>query len=299
MIGSAIRQLAAAREVALLSAAFDEAIVQIWDLARQTQIGEFRTQFAFGGCNLAFEPKGTYVVAGNSAKNGTIAAYEVLSGKEAWKRNGIRYPTHLRFGPSGHQISCTIDNRVVELLDTKTGSTNRVLKGVRRYFEGQSGQTLAVPSSSSAYLLRTGATAPVAEFQIERLTFAVLDAAFGPDCLYLTESTGPLRCIDCATGSERWRFNPPAGSHVLRLHYNADDQMTYGVLWHYEKGAFRYLVRFDPRTGEMEHISALSSWEEEFIASDHRLVTSSGEIVDLRSGDIVGSLSFPKREYPD
>jgi hypothetical protein len=58
-----------------------------------------------------------------------------------------------------------------------------------------------------------------AEFSIEgansarvpRLTFAMLDAAFNRDTLCLTEATGPVRCLDCDTASERWRYQPPRG----------------------------------------------------------------------------------------
>ncbi len=182
MIGSAITQLAGARRIALLSAGFDESIVQLWDVAHRKQIGEFKAQFTFGGANLALDPNGRCIVTGVSSRSGTIAAYDALSGRELWTRSRVRYPTYLRFSPSGHQISCTIDDRAVELLNAETGSTSLILEGVRAYFEGGSGQTFRVLNSRSHYLLRPDASRPT-EFQIKQSTFAVLDACFGPDDL--------------------------------------------------------------------------------------------------------------------
>ena len=299
MMRSAIRQLAAARNVALVSAAFDETTVQLWDIARRQQIGEFQARFAFGANNLALHPDGGRIATGISSGRGTIASYEGPDGVMVWQRGRISYPARLRFSPSGHHISCTIDNRKVELIDAKTGVTNVVHDGVRNYFEGDFGQRLIVPTSGAGYVLRADAELSENEFRIDKLTFAPLDAAFGPDRLYLTESGGPVRCIDCLTGEERWRFDPPPESHILRLHYSPEDDFTYGVLWHYEKGLFRYLLRFDRVDGCATQMCTLDSSEEAFVAVSHQLITSSGNIIDLSNGQTVGSLPFPQKEYPD
>jgi hypothetical protein len=215
-----------------------------------------------------------------------------------WQRSGIPYPTDLHFGPGGHWISCVVEDRKVELIDPRTGETNTVLDRARNYFEGPCGQLLTVPKGR-AYLLRTGAPLPNAKFQVDQLAFALLDAAFSPDSLYLTEPGGPTRCIDCLVGSERWRFDPPLGSHVLKLYYSAKDNFTYGILWHYEQGLFRYLVRFNPTDGQMVRLCSLDSWEEAFVPATHQLITSSGSIVNLADGEIVGMLRFPQKRYPD
>jgi len=134
---------------------------------------------------------------------------------------------------------------------------------------------------------------------IPKLTFAILSVAFTPGTACITESGGPVRCVDCASGKELWRHTPPTDSHILDLHYNALDGFVYGVAWHYQRGEFRYLVRLDSETGKATRVRDLKSWVEVFSDATEQLVTSSGEIIDLSSGEAVGQLCFPQREYPD
>ena len=50
--------------------------------------------------------------------------------------------------------------------------------------------------------------------RLPNLSFALLDAAFGPDRLCLSEAGGPVRCVDCRSGSEIWRYVPPKETHT-------------------------------------------------------------------------------------
>lgn len=295
MRGSAIRELAGARMVPLICAAFDESVVQVWDLSTQQKTGEFTAWFDFGARNMAMHPRGKSIVTGISRRDGRIASYETSTGKQMWLQDHVPYPAKIRFGPSGEYLFCTLDNRRVERVDAQTGDKTEVLRNTAQYVEGPDGYAFIAPSSASAgYALRNDHPIP-----IPRLTFAVLDIAFGTDRLCITESGGPVRCCGYQTGAEYWKYTPPAGSHVLALHHNRLDGFFYGILWHYETGDFRYLIRFDAETGQASNICKLHSWEEVFSESTQQLVTSSGEIIDLSSGEAVGELGFPEKEYPD
>jgi hypothetical protein len=54
---------------------------------------------------------------------------------------------------------------------------------------------------------------------VPRLTFAVLDAAFSPNALCITEACGVVRCIDLGLGLERWRYVPPQSDHLTFLRF--------------------------------------------------------------------------------
>ena len=69
-----------------------------------------------------------------------------------------------------------------------------------------------------------------------KLSFAVLDAAFSPDALCLTEAAGVVRCVDLELGIERWRYVPPKSHHLIFLSYNHADHSFYGTQWMYESG---------------------------------------------------------------
>jgi len=294
MIGSAIRELSAARTVLLICAGFVESTVQIWDLLTQHKTGEFAAQFEFGSTNLALHPDGEYVVTGISGRKGSIANYKLPDYELVWLRDRLPDPGQIRFSQSGKHVSFSVNTRRIERVDALTGSTTEVLRQIDHYIEGPNGHALTVPSPGLTYLLRSEH-----EVAIPKLTFALLDVAFGPDRLCITESTGPVRCLAYLTGAEHWRYKPAEGSHVLKLHYNRLDGFFYGVVWHYEKGQFRYLARFDTKTGQPTRLRNLKSWDEVFSEATQQCVTSSGEIIDLSTGEIAGELAFPLKEYPD
>ena len=177
----------------------------------------------------------------------------------------------------------TVDGRVVE-----------VIKGTEQYLDGGKGRVLVVPSGEAPYLLRDGSR----ESKVERLTFALMDTAFGADSICLTESTGPVRCVDYETGNVRWRFDPEPGSHVLALYYSEKAAVYYGTWRHYERHLYCRLLRFSPVTGGREVVCELGSPEVAFSAAD-QLVTSAGDVIDLATGRTVSKLDFPQKEYPD
>jgi hypothetical protein len=91
MIASAIREIAAARTSPLICAAFFEGNVQVWDLKAQQQTSEFSARFASGARTLAMDPAAELIVAGVSAKRGSVASYTVPDGKAMWIRNRVEH----------------------------------------------------------------------------------------------------------------------------------------------------------------------------------------------------------------
>jgi hypothetical protein len=178
----------------------------------------------------------------------------------------------------------------VEIVDACSGATVRMLERTGQYFVGPNNRELLISSSDSSYFIIQESH----KVSIPKLTFALLDAAFSPDTVCITESTGPVRCIDCVSGAELWSHAPPADSHALRLHYNDRDGAFYGVVWHYQRGEFHYLVRFDARTGQTTRLCDLNEGVETFSAATQQLVSSTGEVFDLSTGDVVGELAFPR-----
>jgi hypothetical protein len=295
MIGSAIREMSAARTVPLISAAFFEGHVQIWNLDSQRMEGEFPVR-KNGSMNLTMHPDGEFIVAGFSAKRGSVMAHATPDGAIMWRRDKIEEGGFLRFDRSGLRVSFPRGRREsVERLDARSGVTVELLEHTGRYVDGPNDYALLASSSGPNYLVVRRDD----KVSVPKLTFAILDAAFSSATVCITESGGPVRCVDCVTGAELWRYTPPDGSHALRLHYNCVDGFFFGVVWHYDRGQFRYLVRFDAETGQAIIVCSLDSWEEVFYEAAQQVVTSSGGIINLSSGEMVGELAFPLKEYPD
>ena len=196
MTGSAIRQLAAARDVAWVCAAFVETTVQVWDVIRQQKLSEFEARYDFGANNLAMHPDGKLIVSGISRKSGTVAAYEVPSGEQLWQIGRLPYPAGLRFSPLGDRISCTTRNRRVERIDTTSGLVLETIDNADDFFEDANRHSLVARKSGRFYLLKSSIDSKGKEFRIPKMTFSVLDVAFAPDSVYITEPGGPVRCFE-------------------------------------------------------------------------------------------------------
>lgn len=299
MLASAIRELAASRHPQWIAAAYFEKTVQIWDPNTQRRISEFSTVFHSGAKNLAFALDAGMLVAGLSKARGKVVAYEVPSGKKLWERKLI-HPNLLRFHTSGESVFCTVNNnRSVVRLDRRTGMTLEILEGIEQYIEGPYGDALSVPAlkkSNPFCLLGRGGN-----FNISKVSFALLDAQFLPRSVCLSEACGPVRCISCIDGSLEWMFEPGIDKHVLRLHYSAGMDTLFGILTNLNKKGIgsRSLVRFEVKGGACEHVCELDSWEEAFLHTTDQLITSAGEIRNLSNGVLVDRLDFPSREYPD
>jgi hypothetical protein len=180
-------------------------------------------------------------------------------------------------------------------LDAATGATLESWVGVRRAFDSPYSNLLFLERRNRGYLIKGGAK----ETGVPNLSFALLDAAFSPERLCLSEACGPVRCIECHSGVEQWRYDPPKDSHVLRLHYRASDSAFYGVQWEFNRGTSRTLFRFVGDGSRYEEICELRSWDEEFCMDVDALVTSTGEVLSLAEGNVVARLDFPQKHYPD
>ena len=297
MFASAIRELATSSSPQWLATAFFESKIQIWDLKNRERINEFQTVFCAGANNLALAPHGGLLVAGVSRNSGKVAAYEVPSGRKIWEQRLV-YPSSLRFHPSGQSILCTRNERSIVRIDARSGDVLEVIGRTIRYIEDASGDFLRIPIEKANNQI--GIFGRGYAFNVDTQGLWLLDAKFSPHSVCLSQARGIVRCFSYAEGKLLWSFDPGSSSHVLRLHYSPIRNAFFGILWNFEKGGPRYLMKFDATTGLPEPVCEFDSWEEAFLDTDDQLVTSTGEIRDLSSGAVVGRLAFPQREYhPD
>jgi hypothetical protein len=116
-------------------------------------------------------------------------------------------------------------------LDSGTGSTVADFVGIKKAWDSPYTDLLLLETRSRGYTIKGPK-----DWRIPSLSFALLDAAFGPDRVCVSEAGGAVRCVDCASGSEIWRYLPPRDTHVLRLYYRRPDRHFYGVQWEYSRG---------------------------------------------------------------
>src|SRR6185312_14848139 len=154
MIGSAIREMAAARTVPLISAAFYEGHVQIWDIESQRMQGEFPIRFRSGSASLTMHPDGEFIVAGFSARRGSVIAYSTPAGGIMWRRDDIDEGSLLSFDQSGLYVSFSRGRQQrVERVNARSGVTVAVLEHTGRYVSGPNESALLASSSLPNYFI--------------------------------------------------------------------------------------------------------------------------------------------------
>lgn len=296
MRASAIRCMAPSKRSTRVAAATLENHVQIWDVETRAVVSEFETVFSFGGHRLSLDPLGERCIAAawKAGKRGGVACYETSTGKLIWHRQDLRQTQRVRFSPGGEVAWCVPDSGPSKLLDTANGKTLDALTGLRDIFDSEYSADLLLEKRKRDYILRKEKAR-----QIPRLTFAILDVAFGPQSFAISESGGPLRCIGSSTGTELWRQSPGKQIHFVRVWYRQTDGQFYGVQWEFQTGSFRSLVRLDANSGEPNVICQLNSWEEVYCPKFDCVVTSNGDVLDLSDGSLRHRLQFPQIEYPE
>lgn len=294
---SAIRELAAARNAPRVAAAFVERTIQIWDLCKSACLSEFDTVYDFGGGHRsALNPTGETCVAAGWIKGarGGVACYDALTGVPLWHRTDIRQTRFVNFSCSGDALWVGVNAGRFQKLDAGTGATVDHHVGVGEVFESPHSNLLLLATRNRGYVLRGEK-----DIRIPHLSFGLLDVAFSPDRLCLTEAGGPVRCLDCQSGVEVWRYEPPRDTHILRLGYRPADRSFYGVQWEYQHGTSRTLFQFAGHASRYEELCQLRSCYEEFCENGDVLVTSEGDVISVADGTIINKLTFPQKDYPD
>lgn len=252
-------------------------LVSIWDIDEGTHKGSFRTHLDYGGHRLAISPDGQLCAAGAYSIYG-ISVYNVPDGSVVWTRKDLKKVQWLGFDPTSGNLLAGFDSKPLHVLNSRTGETLETLRGVRQKKCNPYNDTCLVDGTKLE--IRGNAGKPIV---LQRCTFAILDGAFSPGVVYLTESGGPLRAIDCTNGALLWEYIPENGSHFPSIGYNAITKTLFGVLWPFEKGGAKTLWQFDPSTGLVISRMILEDnpVETEFAYRGSRLITSNGYIYRL------------------
>ena len=294
---SAIRELSAAKNAPWIAAAFFEETIQIWDLATSEQISEFESVFSLGGGDrLTLHPEGETCVAAawNKGRQGGVACYDAAEGTLRWHREDLMQTQFARFSLDGRTLRVGVEAGPLQVLEAATGMTIDKFAGIKAVFNNPYSNVRLLETRKRGYFLQG-----TNKVRIPNLSFALLDVAFSPNRVCVSESGGPVRCLDCDSGLELWRYDPPRHSHVLRLRYRPADQLFYGVQWEYETGASRALISFAGEDGQGSELCQLDSWYEEFCLDGDAVVTSKGDLISTADGAIKGHLAFPQKDYPD
>jgi outer membrane protein assembly factor BamB len=286
-----IRHLATSFSGSVVAAGEFERTVHVWDLAATRHLATFDTVLSFGGKRLAITGDGECCIAAAYHVEG-VAAYSASTGAEVWHRKDLKKAQTIRFGHDDRRVYCCFDKNSCHVLSRETGKTIKTWPGVRDVWESPYEPLMLVEKGT--LVLRTPDEKKVTT--IARETFAVLRIAFAPGVVCISESTGPLRCLDTKTGEEAWRY-AQKGQHFLQLAYAEEARCFVGVCWPYERGGQHRLLRFGPESGQVSEVSELGqSGDFAFCQRGSCLLSSDGLVIDSVTARRLLGLRFPVRD---
>jgi hypothetical protein len=291
----------AARSAPIVAAVNSEGKIHIWNFETGDQLSEFVT-VCDDGHRVAISATGETVVAANwrKGKKAGVACYEARSGRQIWHRPDLRQVQHMKFSAQGDWIWCEVDSRPTHCLDAKTGSTLRILRGVRDVTDSPYSPDTIQLRRQGDFVIGT----PGASVSVPCLCRCGLTAAFSPGAVCLSEfwelKTRPLanrcvvRCIQCEDGSERWRYQAPDDHYMLLISYQ-DDQFFYAVQSGHEEDKYKWvtsLIRLTAADGSCAELCRLDSRPAFGGFGIGVLVTPEGEVVSLQTGAVTRKLQF-------
>jgi hypothetical protein len=274
-----IRHIAMAGQASVAAFAGFERQVHVWNLQSLGAMASLATILDLGGRRLSLSPDGARCVAGAYHAEG-VACHDVCSGALVWQRKDIRKLQLVRHALDQPVVRCFFDRSPAQVISASNGETLATLRGVRDVVESPYASVDLIEKGDLELRSRQGQLIR----KLRRTTFALLSACFSPRHLMVSESGGPVRCVDLVTGQEAWRFEPDAGHHFLEIGHVRSTGCFFGVDWPFERGGSKRLFRLD--VDERMALPVLSLGSPDTIAFDgqgEQLVTSDGRLIDLRT----------------
>lgn len=257
-----------------LLGAFKESVV-VQDLLTGVCSAAVETTFDFGGDRLALSDELDGVVAAAYHVHG-LALYGCTSGREQWRRKDLKKVQRITLSRDGLTAYCGREGSSLEVVDLRTGNTKRTIRGARGLYESAFDGVQFLDATNPKLVNDAGQRL----FSVRRETFAFLDISFAPGLLVVSEAGGAVRCIEIASGKERWRYKPRTGRHVLHLGYRDAEPSLLGVEWQFERGGAKRLMRWSLDNGDVLESLLLGEPADCCFGL-------SGEVIVLSSGDVL------------
>jgi WD40 repeat protein len=293
---SAIRHLASTAEGKRIAAGEFEVVVSVWDLKTRRKISEFETPLDYGGSRLAINPRGAICAIASWRYRG-VALYDAATAEVIGIRERVGRPQRVKYSPDGTRLYCCVERGPCLVLDGDSAALLGKYSAVRNTFCSRFGDLELREKSRRNARHEISKVLGKNLTSFERTTFAVKSADFGPDRVCLSESTGPVRCIDTENGREIWRYDPPGKCHVEELAYSEGNGHFHGVHWPYYHGGPKKLLRFDYQSGKVTVVAQLRHFAESvFCSKGNKLITSEGDVVNVENGASERAFTFPPAE---
>jgi hypothetical protein len=129
-------------------------------------------------------------------------------------------------------------------------------------------------------------------FERTRTTFAILDVAFGPSTVCVSEASGPTRRLGLEDGREMWLYQPRKVEHVVSIAYCASAATFVGISREYERTS-EYALFHLGSGHEVRQVAALGRpTAVEFCLSGEALLLDDGRLAEAATGRLLRIIPF-------
>lgn len=268
-------------------------VVHIFDLATNARISKFDTELDSGGSRLAIDPNGAFCAIASYDSNSVTLTD--LHGKQLWQRTDVDEIQTVRFSLDGNTLLCSHHRGIVSQFAVRTGATSRFnwfkkdFFGVEDVVESPYDEYVVVDRIDRDIRITNKRFKHVAD--VKRKTFAVLDYAFAPEFLCISESGGPVTCYHLETAKEVWELAFAAGVHALNVCYNEESKHFSAITWPYENGGPFTLIAIARHNGDIVSETRLPDAAAfGFVNRGTRLILTTGQIMSATTGKHLGTL---------
>ena len=268
--------------------------VHIFDLTTGNRVSEIDTDLDFGGRRLAIDPNGEFCAVASYDKN-SVSLYNV-HGRHLWRRTDVDEVQSVRFALDGKSLFCSHHFGTVSQFDVSTGEkirftwTKKELYGVKNVYESSYDECLVIDQIENDIRITNFQLKHVAT--VKRKAFAILDCAFAPEFMCISESGGPVTCYHLESGRQVWELPFGSGVHALHLSYNEESKHFSAIAWHYKNGGPHILLSITRHNGEIVTKTQLPDASKfGFISCGKRLLLTTGDIMSATTGDQIGVLA--------
>ncbi len=239
------------------------------------------------------DPNGAYCAIGSYSNNSVTLTD--IHGEQLWQRTDVNEVQNVRFSLDGETLFCSHHRGIVSQFDVRSGETLRFnwfkkdLYGAEHLVESPYDKYLVIDRIEGDIRITDQRLKQVAI--VKRKTFAVLDYAFAPDFMCISESGGTVTCYHLETGKEVWELPVGNGVHALELGYNEESEHFSAVTWPYKNGGPFMLLNIGRYNGKILSETRLpNATDFGFIDRGTRLILSTGQIMSASTGEQLEAL---------
>ncbi len=276
-----VRHIAASAGPRVAIGAFEQH-VEVWDMSMPSHVATFSTVLDFGGRRLCLDHEGGRCFAGAYHRYGVVG-YDAIRGIPLWVRSDIKRVQYISYSAlDGVFIGREGGSGL--FIDADSGKTVEMLRGVRRVFEAPTGSIRLLDRRRPIVQCQGSRT-----FELARTTFAILDVAFGPATICVSEATGPTRCLALESGREVWRYDPK-DAQVVALAYCASATIFVGISR--GRNAEYTLLHLGPndRTRTVAVLGQRAAVE--FCLSGEAVLMDDGRLIESSTGGLLRNIPF-------